>query len=426
VTREWVLAAVMLVPCVPGSAHAEDLRDVAARVRRAWSAAGGTVAPRDARFVMEDETMTIDLRPDASAKATDCRHVALIGSRGMSFHVTAAPGAEDDTLQVASAAGVVELQGCAGVPDWVKLKSDSGKGALETVVASAPTVLPPVSAILLERTGGVLPSPPEPGPLPALPPPSVRASFAEGRLARDGFMVRPQLTWEAGDDGKGRHDFVLEEGCHRLDLFAVEPKNRETGRHARLDLDGALHDANGDLLADDQSVSPDVRLEACVGATTKVSVSFEGAPHGGPVLVTHAFHALPPHLPTEWGPEVRARFASVMVEHHVFGVSDEAVVLAQGASGSTPIAIDLEPGACYVAVAALERGHGRSHGLALHATVGARVSEDERGAKGDAAIVAFCARDATRGRLDVDARSSSSGWGVAVFRMVGGAWGEWP
>ena len=38
---------------------------------------------------------------------------------------------------MASAAGIVELRGCGTVPDRVKVKSDSGRGAIETVPVHA-------------------------------------------------------------------------------------------------------------------------------------------------------------------------------------------------------------------------------------------------------------------------------------------------
>jgi hypothetical protein len=94
----------------------------------------------------------------------------------------------------------------------------------------------------------------------------------------------------------------------------------------------------------------------------------------------------------------------------------------QGAAGPTPIPMDLEPGACYVAVGALEHGRSRGRGLSLRVLVGERVAEDEHGAKEDAAVVAFCARGAEHGRVEVDTRSSGAGWAVAVFRVAGGAW----
>ena len=411
-----------LLPATRAHAEADDLRDLATRVEDAWRAAGGTVVRRDARFIMEDETATLDIRRPPFAPPDPCRRVAIIGARGMSFHVTAAAGASDDALPIASVAGVLELQGCGSVPDWVKLKSDSGRGALEIVLGSSFTLLPPASGVLLERTGGALPPAPEPGPLPPLASVAARASASRERLTRDGFDAASDLTWAAGEDGKGGGSFTLEEGCHRFGLFAVEPRARDHGRHAHLDLDGSLRREGRDVLCEDTSIAADVHLDACVAIPTKVTLSFEGAPRGSVVLGTHGHRALPAHLPLAWAPDMRARAAAALQEHQVASLPGDAVVLVRGPSGGTPIPFESEPGACYLAVAVLERGHG----IALRASVGERVSQDERGSKEGGATVAFCVRDSKTARLDVDARSSSSGWGVALYRVVGGVWGEGP
>jgi hypothetical protein len=425
----------LLALLVSSRAHAEDLRDVAGRVEGAWRAAGGLVSRGGARFVMEDESTTVDVRASRDPKGegdTSCVRVAFIGARGMSFHVTplvTSAGTADDDPPVASVAGVVELHGCGVVPDLVRLRSDSGRGALEVVVASGQSTLPPASAVLLERTGGVLPAAPDPGALPPLPSPGARAAVAEARLVADGFRLLPQLTLDAGDDGKGGTDLTLGEGCHQLELFAPEPRPASPHtipRRSRLDLDGALRRPEGDVIVDDQSIAPDVRLESCFAVATRVRVTFEGAPHGGPVLVSHAVHVLPQHLPATWTPEVRARVAASLLGHHAASPRDDAVLLARGASGNTPVPLDVEPGACYVAVAAMDHKAGRGHGVALRATVGGRVTQDDQGARDTAAVVAFCAADATTARVEVDARSAASGWSLAVFRMLGGAWTETP
>jgi hypothetical protein len=414
----------------PPAVASEDLRELAARVATAWRDAGGVVTRRDARFVMEDETTTLDLRPDRApaeqsrGAAGGCLRVALVGARGLSFHVTGV-GGDEESVEVASTAGVVELYGCGTVPARVKLKGDSGRGALETVIASSSTPLPPVAAVLLERTGGMLPSAPEPGPLPPLPPRATRASAAEARLVAEGFTIAPELTWTASEDGKGGSDMSLDEGCHRLELFAAEAHGHP-GRRARLDLDGALRSTSGDILSEDKTIAPDVRLDTCVAAKTTVTVTFEGAPRGSGVLVTHASHPLPTRLPSLWTPEMRAHVAAAMLAHHVKGPTDGAVFLARGASGMTPIPLDVEPGACYLAVAAMERGRTRGHGIALHVVVDGRVSDDDQGSKEDSALLAFCAGGSSRATFEVDGKSAASGWSFAVFRMVGGVWGVDP
>jgi hypothetical protein len=84
------------------------------------------------------------------------------------------------------------------------------------------------------------------------------------------------------------------------------------------------------------------------------------------------------------------------------------------------VPFEVEPGACYVAVAALERGHAR--GVGLRVAMGARSSSDERGTSDDSSAVAFCARDRENVRFEVDARGAGVAWGLAAFRVAGGVW----
>ena len=124
------------------------------------------------------------------------------------------------------------------------------------------------------------------------------------------------------------------------------------------------------------------------------------------------------------GADAQARFASALYAHRVGSLPDDAIYEAQGASGTTPVSLELEPGACYLAIVVEKLGPER--GIGLRVTVGERVSDDERGAKDSSAIVAFCAADAARAEVEVDARSSGAGWALAVFRNVGGVWGLRP
>ena len=112
----------------------------------------------------------------------------------MSFHAKVA-GVEDDPLnddpsaRAASVAGVLEIGGCgaSALPlERLRVTSDAGRGAIETIVARSARAPAPLRTVLPERTGGVLPPPPDAGPPPALPPPAKRADLAEARAKRDG------------------------------------------------------------------------------------------------------------------------------------------------------------------------------------------------------------------------------------------------
>ena len=177
------------------------------------------------------------------------------------------------------------------------------------------------------------------------------------------------------------------------------------------------------MLSRDRGDAPDAHLEACVGVRTSALVTFGGAPSVIDLQLTHTRWSIPENLPDVFGPDGRARMTSALRSRAVTLPPARAVVLATGVAGSTPVAFDVEPGACYVGVAAIVRGTARS--FSLRATVGARDAQDDRGSNGGA-IVAFCSYDRSRAVVDVDVRGGSSGWGLAVFRVASGVWEAQP
>jgi hypothetical protein len=394
----------------------------------------------DAHFLNEGETLTLMVPPTREQDAERgsersnraCQTVALIGARGLSFRAYVGGAGAGDSAEehVSSVAGVVDLTSCGSPPfRLVRVKSDGGRGALETVVAASAEPLAGSSQILLERNSGVLPPSPEPGPLPPLPAPQKRADVAEARARREGAAPLPRAEWVAGLDGKGEGRVVLEAGCHTVELFAPDLRPPPHGarpsilqspaRWSRLDLDATMRDEDGQPLAHDHTSAPDARLDVCVGEATVTTVLFEGAP-ASPVVVTHASLPLPRHLPVTWGREMQARMALALLPRHVKMLDEDAVLLVSGASGLTPIPIEVEPGGCYVVVAAFE--HGRARGLGLRVELGARESVDERGTNDEGSAVAFCARDRDRARIEVEARSTGVSWGLALFRVASGVW----
>jgi hypothetical protein len=424
------------VALASGTADAADLRPIAARVADEWRTAGATVVRSPPHFLSEDETITVRLPPDGAS--APCTTVALIGARGMSFQARV-PHENARDEYTSSVAGVLEISRCvqgsaasakrggrgASEPfDRLSVTSEAGRGAFETVIARSRASLAPLRTILLERTGGVLPPPPEPGGLPPLPSPEARADIAEARARREGGKLAPRDSWGAGAEGAGEGRVQLEAGCHRIELFAVDPRTAHASRRFRLDLDAELRDEDGEPLARDRTDAPDARLDTCVGDGTAATVVFAGSPPGAGILVTHLSWPIPERLPLTWGRDTRARMAQAMLARHVGAPRAAAIFLAQGASGLTPVPVDVEPGACYVGVVALEHGHTR--GLGLRAMIGARYAADERGTTDDAALVSFCAHDRERAHLEVDARGAGVAWALAVFRLESSAWETGP
>jgi hypothetical protein len=86
----------------------------------------------------------------------------------------------------------------------------------------------------------------------------------------------------------------------------------------------------------------------------------------------------------------------------------------------TPVPLDVEAGACYMAVAAITHGHAR--GIGIRALVGSRDSSDERGVNDESGAVAFCANDREHARIDIDARGTAIAWAMAVYRIESGVW----
>ncbi len=421
-----------ILSAVPRSAKAqtESLRQEADRVAEEWRKGGAVVGRGPSRFLYDNETMTVILPPSESPPQA-CTTVAILGGRGASFHAKVA-GVEDDPLsddpsaRAASTAGVLEIGGCgqsAGPLERLRVTSDAGRGALETVVARSARPPAAIRAVLPERTGGTLPPPPDAGSTPTLPPPEKRAELAEGRAKREGASTLARAAWGASTDGSGDVKLTLDPGCHRVELFAVDSRAR-SARRRRLDVDAEIRDNDEDLLARDRTDNADARLELCVGAPTDVTVIFAGAPGDAPVTVTHAWWPIPAHLPSLWGNEARARMAHALLARKASAPAEEPVAFFDGVAGSTPVPLALEPGACYLAVAAITVGHAR--GLGMRVTVGAREGHDEQTSEDGAAVVAFCARDRDLARLDVEARGAAITWGLALFRLQGGAPGGEP
>lgn len=405
----------------PGAADA-SAREVAGRVLEQWRAAGARASMLPTRFVFDDESIVIPV-PREEERA--CTHVAVVGARGLSFRARLSDAPADPLLspepdaRASSSAGVLELRRCddgGARVHHVVVTAEAGRGAIEVIVGRADEPLPSLGSIIPERTGGVIPPPAKAGALPPLPPLDERLAAAELRARREGARAQTRASVLAGRSGSGSEELELEAGCHRVELFG----QALAGGRLRLDVDAELRE-DGELLARDRTEAPDARLEACVGARTRASLAFAGAPPGSEVIVTRSSWPLPPRIPLLWGPEARRRMARVMFLRRA-APTDEPVLLAQGTSGPASVPISVETGGCYVAVVGVARGSARQ--LQLRTLLGARESTDERGASEGAALSAFCVRAHERPRLEVVARGTGLSWGLALYRMKSGVWEE--
>lgn len=415
-------AVATMAVLYPGIGRAQ-LHEGVERIAEGWRAVGATVSVERTRFLTDDNDdqrpiiVVLPEMPDG-----ECTTVVLLGARGLGFHVRLSRSDDVDEKRLPSVAGALTIERCGDVPPrQLVVASDSGRGAIETVVARSSKPLPSLRSVLPERSGGALMPMSEPGALPALPSPEKRAEIAETRAKRDGATIATRESWLAGIDGAGHGEQTLPPGCHTLALFARDPRATRATRRGKLDLDAEMRDADERVLARDRTDAPDAQLATCVGESTHVGVAFVGSPPTAPVLVAHFAWPLPDHLPVVWGAEMRGRMAHVLMARHVASLPRAPVMVAQGVSGVTPVPLLIEPGSCYLAVTTRVKEAARAIGLRIH--IGSTDAFDDRGIDGDGAAVAFCAGDRTRALAEVEARGTPLlGWGFALYRLQSGVW----
>jgi hypothetical protein len=211
-----------------------------------------------------------------------------------------------------------------------------------------------------------------------------------------------------------------------IELLAPDPRATAPDGRGKLDLDAEMRDGSGDrVLARDRSDAPDARLSVCVGEDTPIQVAFVGAPPRAPVLEAHWSWPLPAHVPSVWGAEAVARMAHVLLTRRAGQLPHEPAALLQGGSGLTPLALHVQPGACYVALLAVTQGSART--ITLRARVGTRESLDDRGPDENGGVVAFCAQANDAAVVDVEAHGTPLlGWGLALYRVVDAVWETTP
>jgi len=424
----WLAVLVTATLCRQAKGQS-SLRPIAARVAKQWREAGARVVVMPTRFVFDDETLVISLPANMHDA---CVHVALIATRGHGFHARLAtstdPFEREPAARATSHAGMAELYHCGGSLEQTRqvvLSSDAGRGAVEIVVATAPTRLGAAVDLVPERASGSVPGLVDAGPMPLLASVEVRASAAEERAKREGGLPAGRTSLWVNDDGMGEEALLLEEGCHRLEVFAKDDRRDLRSKRARVDVDAELRDSeSGRVLARDRTDAPDARLETCIAQPTYARLVFAGAPRLDRAIMTQATWPIPDHVPRVWGPTVRGTFARALMTHQVTHLDDEPVIVVQGSPGTTPVALRAQAGACYVAIAAPT--HGRPRKLELRADVGGRESFDERSAGEDSALVAFCANGNVTPTLHVTARGTGVRWALVVYRVVAGLWERAP
>ncbi|WP_438014537.1 hypothetical protein WMF18_27025 [Sorangium sp. So ce315] len=471
VARAARVAAVALLTALAGlsvgAPARADLSDDAARVARMWSLSGARVARRPPLFVEHGRSRLIAITPPPSgaavapgaagaavapgagggdgasrgpgaagagrAKAEECLTVAFLAPRIVEFTVEPEPAPDDasaieglvhrlrgrdpdDERRVHSAAGAAMITRCGPARDELRRVTVgmlSPRGALEVVVAASDGAPERVQSILPERAfGPVAPRgdpgrPAEPGPLDA------RVVRAARRARADGALRVAPTEMRASVVGTGQFSVKLSEGCHRIDLMAEVP--RATVRRAT-DIDAEAREAgSGRLLDRDRSDAPDARLDFCLGAPGVVEVPFLGAAGPVKVVLSDAQWPLPAYVPGHFGARARGNLAAALHRRHAPAPRAQPIAEAVGMQGDTLVPVQVEPGRCYFAAAALVRGEVRA--LRISAELGDRAARDDAGERSEGAGVAFCSELEESAAVRVVARGNSPVWVLAVWPM---------
>ncbi|WP_437730938.1 hypothetical protein [Sorangium sp. So ce1335] len=456
-----------------------DLSDDAARVARMWSLSGARVARRPPLFVEHGRSRLVAISPPSAAasgaagasrspgaagvsrspgaagasrspgaagasrspgaagasraEANECLTVAFLAPRIVEFTVEPEPvpgdasaleglvhrlrGRDpDDDRRVHSAAGAAMITRCGPARDELRrvtVDMLSPRGALEVVVAASAGAPDRLESILPERAfGPVAPRgdpgrPAEPGPLDARVARAARRARAEGALRVVPTDMRASVV------GTGQFSVKLSEGCHRIDLMAEVPS---AAVRRATDIDAEAREAGTARVLDrDRSDAPNARLDFCLGEPGVVEVPFLGAAGPVKVVLSDAQWPLPAYVPGHFGARARGNLAAALHRRHAPSPRAQPIAEAVGMQGDTLVPVQVEPGRCYFAAAALVRGELRA--LRISAALGDRAARDDAGERGEGAGVAFCSELEESAAVRVAARGNSPVWVLAVWPM---------
>jgi hypothetical protein len=415
--RTLLSAAVAAALFVPASARA-DLGTDMERIALAWSAFG-KVHRLKPRLLERGEALPLLFPAElVGSDSNGCLTVAVLGTTSMQFIVD--PGAEPGArsaldMPEGSLAGALELTRCgarkAELSDVV-VEMRSPRGVLEALAVASQRPPPALTAILPHRDPGPMAPPGGSGPRPTVAPLAVRVQAVERRAAQSGALELTNEDFTASALGTGVELVPLGTGCHKFELLAGE---RSQSDRRSVDLDLEISSVDGSrLLATDKSESNDARVLVCVGDPTPVSMRFSGAPPGSRVTLLRARWDLAAGLPTRWPSEARAPMSAVLREQSLGLAGAKLVDEALGVQGSTAMPVDVEPGACYLAVVIELRGVAQA--LALAAASGPHEAQSRAPLDAPGTALSFCAGASPRALIEVEARGLSLVWMTALWQ----------
>ncbi len=432
-----------------GAPARADLSDDAARVARMWSLSGARVARLPPLFIEHGRVRVVAVDPPpagaaavagaagasgaAGPKAEECLTVVFLAPRTVEFTLepdsfAGEPSAleglvhrlrgrdPEDERRIHSVAGAAAILRCGAAREGLRrvaVEVLSTRGAFDVVVAASSGPPERLESILPERVSGPIAPrgdpgrPAEPGPLDA------RVARAARRARAEGAPRVAPIDMRASSVGTGQFSVKLSEGCHRLDLMAEVPG---VAVRRATDLDAEAREAGtGRLLGRDRSDAPDTRLDFCLGEPGVVEVPFLGAAGPVKVVLSDAQWPMPSHVPGYFGARARGNLAFALQRRRAPAPRAQAIVEAVGAQGDTLVPVQVEPGRCYFAAAALVRGEMRA--LRISVELGDRAARDDAGEHSEGAGVAFCSEIEESAAVRVSARGGSPVWVLSVWPM---------
>jgi hypothetical protein len=348
-------------------------------------------------------------------KDSSCTTVSVLGVDGLRFVLRFAefdPGAPSTAFPESSAAGAIEVTRCGATKPFLgdlSIEQRSPRGVIETLVSNAPAGVPPLIQVLPNRDPGTELALGDPGPRPALAPMALRVQRLEGRAQRDGAASFEREEWRAREDGSGGAALPLKAGCHELTLLDATPPSAGT---SPADLDLELVDEEGAPLAVDRGDDLDATGSVCLGTPGNVELRFVGAAPGARVLLTHARWDLAAGIPASWGPEARAKLGRLALSAR-FSPKNAPIYQSLGVQGTTQLALELEPDACYTVLLAPLRGEVQSLSLSAFARAPGQAARGSADTAGSA--LSFCAYGASLATLEIDGRGTSLAWILAAW-----------
>ncbi len=404
------------------NAEASELNEDASRVERAWVRASFTVTRMRPMFLASGEALPVVLPLPNEGGEQGCTSVGVLGTRTTDFVLALAAqngslAKSQDSSQgtrIGSNAGSAMLARCGAARQELRnlvVRMKSPQAAIEVLVASGFQAAPSFASLLPERAPGTTERTARPPVPPAVAPLKRRVSMATRMIRESGGEIADTSQLSPDRQGKLMNRIYLNSGCHRL---VAMPQTRFGRWLVSADTDMELRDPmNNQVVARDRSYATDAIIEFCVGTGKMVDVVITGVPPKGHVTLMHGRWTISRGIPQRWPPRAQAEISHAMLRRRGPTLTEQPVWEGRGVTGTTVLALPVEPGACYLFAAGAASGDSRA--VQVAAQVGPRLAADNGGGGIQAGVISFCAGNQRVVRMEIDAIGSRIRW-------VAGAW----